>query len=156
MKLEGKFKTRPIRFIQIIEHKDWKLKLYSISSKKESVSEKTIENALKNLDDWLSKTDSTNFENYKISTLILHEWEGGIFAIINWWIDENMLQHYVYLSTNENPCDYKLFSANGIVTCVWELAVLWHERNAWVEHVLKKDKNPDIETYLNNVLNCDV
>jgi hypothetical protein len=30
------------------------------------------------------------------------------------------------------------------------------ERNAWVEHILKKYKNPNIETYLNTVLNCDV
>lgn len=31
MKEISKYKTRPIRFLRVIEHDDWKIKMYSIS-----------------------------------------------------------------------------------------------------------------------------
>ena len=43
-----------------------------------------------------------------------------------------------------------------LMDCVWEMAILWHERNAWVKHVLMKNENPDFEGYLNEQLNQDI
>lgn len=147
------YKPRPIRFIEIFHFNDWKIKVYSISYRNEYVSEKFILKAKENLGEWLVKSNSTALETYKTATLILHEGKEGCFAIINWWIDENMLQHFVYLSSNEDA-EYNLYSNSGIITCVWELSVLWFERNAWVKHVLKNN-SPDFEAYLNEQLNQD-
>ena len=36
--------------------------------------------------------------------------------------------------------------------CVWDLAVLWHEREAYVRHVLGPAQGPDIERYLSERL----
>jgi len=33
--------------------------------------------------------------------------------------------------------------------------ILWHERNLWVEHVLKKSDNPDWDSYLNHYYELD-
>lgn len=152
----SKFKTRPIRFIEIYKAANWRLKIYSISSRNEYVSDAYITNAKKHIGKWLSLSEETNLETYNIATLMLHEYKEGCFAIINWWIDENMLQHYVYLTENEMSDEFKLFSSNGIVTCVWESAVIWFERNAWVKHVLMKNENPDFESYLLEQLNDDL
>ena len=84
-------------------------------------------------------------ETYGIATLIIHKGKEGCFAIINWWIDENMLQNHVYLARNETPDDFAVYSDKGIMTCVWEMAVLWYEH-----------KQPDVESYLNKHLNADV
>lgn len=152
----SKYQTRPIRFIEIYKISNWTLKVYSISSKNEYVSKHYLNNAKKNIKNWLEKSSETNLETYNIATLMLHECKEGCFAIINWWVDENMLQHYVYLTKNEQSEEFELFSHNGIVTCVWESAVIWFERNAWVKHVLMKNENPDFESYLQEHLNQDV
>jgi hypothetical protein len=149
------YEKRPIRFIEIYQIADWKIKIYSISSKNEFVSQQFVSNAKMELINWLKLSETNSLEKYNIATLILHQCKEGCFAIINWWIDDNMMQHYVYLSKNENE-NFKLFSSNGIVTCVWELAVIWFERNAWVKHVLMNNKNPDFESYLNKQLNEDI
>jgi hypothetical protein len=58
-----------------------------------------------------------------------------------------MLQNFVYLKAN-NAAEFVLFSDKGISTCVWEMAIWWHERNAWVKHILMKNEKPDFEAYL--------
>ena len=152
----SKYQTRPIRFIEIYKVANWTLKIYSISSRNEFVSNSYIINTKKNIESWLQNVAQTNLDNYRVGTLMLHECKEGCFAIINWWIDENMLQHYVYLTKNEQSQEFELFSNNGIVTCVWESAVIWFERNAWVKHVLMKNENPDFESYLQEHLNEDI
>src|SRR5205807_2733660 len=48
-----------------------------------------------------------------------------------WWSDQNILQHHLY-------------GAPRISYCVWELAVRWLEREAWVETLLDKPEAPDL------------
>jgi hypothetical protein len=152
----SKYQTRPIRFIEIYKVANWTLKIYSISSKNEYVPESYLTNAKKSIEKWLTHSEETSLETYNIASLMLHEYKEGCFAIINWWIDQNMLQHYVYRTENEASEEFKLFSSNGIVTCVWESAVIWFERNAWVKHILMKNDNPDFESYLSEQLNDDL
>lgn len=152
--IKANYQERPIRFMEIYEHKDWHIKIYSITNKGEFVDGKYIDIAKAHLDNWLAQSKIYELKTYQIATLIIHEGKEGCFAILNWWIDENMLQNYVYLiDKNEN---IQLYSDNGICTCVWEMAVWWHERNAWVNHVLKKHQQPDFESYLNDQLNINI
>jgi hypothetical protein len=150
------YKPRPIRFLENYQHNDWQIKTYSISIHNEFVKQENVENAKTYLTEWFQKTDNYPLENYKIATLIIHEFKGGCYAIINWWIDENMLQQFVYLATNEKPSEFILYSDKGIITCVWEMAVLWFERNAWVENVLMNERQPDFKNYLQQHFNADV
>ncbi len=96
------YKKRPIRFLNIIIVGKWKIKTYSISSKDDFVDAIYLEKAKNELSKWLLLSENNSLETYNIATLILHQCKEGCFAIINWWIDENMLQHYVYLAKNEN------------------------------------------------------
>lgn len=148
------YKPRPIRFLELFQHNDWAIKIYSISSKKEQVNADDVALAKNNLEMWLQHSTFYNLETYKIATLILHEFNGGCFAIVNWWTDENMLQNFVYLKAN-NADEFVLYSDRGISTCVWEMAIWWHERNAWVKHILMKNEKPDFEAYLREQLNGD-
>lgn len=154
--IQNAYTTRPIRFIEIYQLADWQIKIYSISVKNEFVQTQVIENAKQHLVEWLENANLYPLATYNIATLILHEGREGCFAIINWWIDDNMLQQFVYFAPYDKLHDFALYSDKGIITCVWEMAVLWFERNAWVEHVLKKAKNPDFETYLQAQFNTDI
>ena len=147
------FEKRPVRFLKLIRHHEWMIKVYSISAFREVADPLYVDAAIANLNEWLQPADKTGLQSYHIATLILHECKEGCFAIINWWIDDNMMQHFVYLTSPHRPVDFKIYSDSGIVTCVWELAVLWHERNAWIEHVLKQSDHPDFEKYFEQQLN---
>lgn len=148
------FKTRPINFIEVFNCNDWRIKFYTITLDSAVVSTETVHLVKSHLATWLLKSQDYSLPNYKIATLIIHKWRGGHFAIISWWIDENMIQILVFLATNEEPVNFKLYSDKGIVTCVWELEVLWFERNAWVEEVLKKQiTESNIHNYLQISLN---
>lgn len=149
------YKKRPVRFLEWYQVDGWTLKIYSISSKKERIGADQLADAKKQLPHWLKLAQTQTLPTYQLATLILHEWEGGCFAVINWWVDQNMLQHYVYLATVEQPGQFALFSDSGIISCVWESAVLWFERNAWVKHVLLQHKKPNFEAYINEQLNDD-
>lgn len=155
MKVFNPYKSRPIRFIEVFQYKNWYIKLYSISIFQEHVKDENIQLAKSYLKKWLLRATDYNLETYNIANLILHEFKDGCFAIINWWTDENMLQSFVYLKKN-NVQHFEIYSNNGINTCVWEMAIWWHERNAWIKHILSKNNNPDFESYLNDVINENI
>lgn len=156
MRIQQKYKTRAVRFLEVYPLGDWRIKVYTITIKDAFVDLKTIKLVKSKLPEWLQQKENYGLETYGIATLIIHKGKEGCFAIINWWIDENMLQNHVYLASNETPDDFAVYSDKGIMTCVWEMAVLWYERNLWVKYVLKKHKQPDVESYLNKHLNADV
>ncbi|MBL7977683.1 MAG: hypothetical protein JNN12_05020 [Bacteroidetes Order II. Incertae sedis bacterium] len=103
---------------------------------------------------WLQHAQLISLTHYNIATLIIHQGKEGYYAIISWWIDENMLQLFAYFSSNPMTEDFQMVSDKGIVSCVWEMAILWFERNVWVEEVMLQHNNPDARTnYLNRHLN---
>ena len=124
MSINNKYTTRPIRFLEVYECENWKIKIYSISVHREYVKSETVKIAKSNISEWLKNAANYPLETYQIATLILHEGKEGCFAIINWWIDDNMLQQFVYLSNNIDPNEFKLYSDKGIITCVWELEII--------------------------------
>lgn len=155
MSINNKYTTRSIRFLEVYECGNWKVKIYSISVHREYVKNEIVKIVKSNISEWLKNAANYPLETYQIATLILHEGKEGCFAIINWWIDDNMLQQFVYLSNNIDPNEFKLYSDKGIITCVWELEIIWFERNAWVKHVLTDPANADFTSYLNEHLNKD-
>ena len=148
-----KYKNRKVDFLKVELISNWKVKIYTLTINDSFQSSVLLEAAIIEAAQWLKKSKSTNLKTYRIATLILHEAREGIFSIINWWTDESMLQNFVFFTPyNCNPIIFKLYSDKGIISCVWELAVFWHERNAWINHVLKNPDNPNFEDYLNDTM----
>ena len=151
------YQTRPIRFLGLEEFGAWTVKLYSISTKNEYADEKRIQAAKDRVPEWLLQAELTGLPYYKVATLIIHEGRDGCFAIISWWTGENMLQLFAYMADEKLPNQFHLISDKGIVSCVWEIAILWFERNAWVRNVLMQPENPDaLHQYLLAQLNDDL
>ena len=146
-----KFKKRAVKYLDVIEFGDWKFKLYSMKYNELRVTPE-IENVIKaSLPDWIKENSQINdFPNYKIGTVIIHEAMDSILVVVNWWVYENVIQNHVYVSEYETPNKFVDFTSKGLRFCVWEMNILWHERNLWVEHVLKKADNPDWDAYLNH------
>lgn len=151
------YAPRPVRYLGLLHCDGWRIKTYSISVKSERVSEGAVALVESLLPTWLANNTAYPLDTYRIASLILHDGREGCFAILSWWIDSNMLQAQVHLATDAARRDFRLFSDRGIFTCIWEMAVLWFERNAWVEHVLAHPEDPQgIDRYLAQHLNADV
>jgi len=155
MNIQQGYAPRSVRFKGHFLFEDWRIKLYSISVRNEHVEESRLNEVKFNLSKWLEKSCAYPLDTYRMATLIIHEGKEGCFVILNWWIGENMLQNFCYLKRHGEP-DFQLYSDQGMMACIWEMAVLWHERNAWVRNILQQPQNPDVNAYLADGLNADV
>lgn len=147
------YHSRPIRFVDRVLLDDWQIKLYWISWKGEKVNKELVERGIKIIHKRL-KSVSNKFMHYNIGFGIIHEGKDGTYAIISYWIEENMLDHMVFMFDTNNQDGFKRLEPDSIVTCVWELEVLYYEKVAWIDHVLKKPA--DLNAYLNSTVNVDI
>ena len=142
-----KYNPREIKFKGIQTVKDWKIKNYSISYDKQSFSEEMERRSLQLLQTELPKiTDNV----YGVGFMIVHHGKGANFVLLDWWCNENELQHQVYYSKKEAPTQLKKQNSGAPIVCVWDLIVINHERNAWVEHMMIE--KPKISKYLKNYI----
>lgn len=143
-----KYKKRKIEFVKTFKQQNWQIKYYTIEAALTKVNSKCFNAVKQELPIWLKQQNNHNLATYKVATLMLHQGKEGCFAILFWFVDENMIQLYAYLAKKENPTTFELFSDSGIVTCIWELEVIWHERKAWIKHILKQANTPNLRDYL--------
>jgi hypothetical protein len=63
---------------------------------------------------------------------ILHQGRTGDYFVLGWWDRENELPLHVFVrdSNGWRP------AANGESVCVWDLRLIWHEREAYVRTML--------------------
>ena len=146
------YRTRNVQFHCLVESAGWKTKVYTLAKQKPFEAAEALAASLKNLGTWLQRSANCEYDVYNIACLIVHECDDGVFSVLNWWTGEHMLQNFVYFSAEDNPQQFELISEGGLTCCVWEMAVFWHERNAWIQHVLEKGDRPQIDSYLSDVL----
>ncbi len=150
------YKERSIRFCDLVEVNDWKVKIYTISKEGDFNNESFIRNVIKKLPDWLELKNGFDDSNDKIAFLILHSGTEGIFSLINWWVGTNMLNTHIFFSNHDDQENFKMISGTGLAPCIWELEVINHERVSWTKNILKASENPNLEKYLSDVINMDI
>ncbi len=73
------------------------------------------------------------------------------FLLVSTWRNENELWESVYAKDGSRQSDFEQFSFQGShrgTFCVWELAAVWHEQQAWKRYLLSvRDDNARL-TYL--------
>ncbi len=149
------YKTRKIEFRETIEVNDWKIKIYTISKIGNFDHPVFYQFVQKEIASWLTMENSFNADHDQIGFLILHAGTEGIFSLMNWWVDQYMLNTHIFLSNPNKPNQFKKISGDGLAPCIWELEVINHERLSWMKNVLQKEE-PDYPTYINDVFNCEI
>lgn len=150
------YQSRSIQFYELLIVENWTIKIYTITSNVRFRAIDVLNNAKKNLTQWLKTSQSLRLPTYGIAFLIVHEGKDGVWSLINWWIGGEMLQSSTYYTSFGNPAEFKLCPSEGGMACVWELAVMAHERKAWINHVLKRATVPDFIAYLNDRIAGDI
>jgi hypothetical protein len=109
------------------------LKWYRLAPQDEPVPE-AIDRLARN---YLGKT---NLEAKGLGFVILHRCGNGFyFLIVNTWRGNNEVWETVFYKDGEAMRDFAPFPRDGAHKpsfCVWELAAVWHEKEAWERFLL--------------------
>ncbi len=147
MAINQMYERRYFRFLDLWDIGDWKMKAYGITTKKSNPNVNLIAAARKTADDLLSDV-AVDDHTYGIGYIGIHDGATSNFVFIDWWADDNELHHHVYTSPNDNPEDLKPADIETAKACVWDLHLMYFERNAWVKHVLSGQGAGGFEPYL--------
>jgi prepilin-type processing-associated H-X9-DG protein len=154
VELTGPYRTRTIRFLDLWSFESWRMKNYGISYDGRGPSELRIDSARRVAGDGLA-TSAAGANHYGVAFIGVHQGRTGNFLFVDWWADENELHHHVYVSPLERPADIEYATPTGLAACAWDLFLVGHERDSWVNNVLRFSDNPDLYGYLQARLNTN-
>lgn len=142
------YKDRSISYIDTLLIKDCSIKIYTISFRTEFKAISTLNEVLKEVEQWVDLLADSHLPTHKNAFLIVHEAREGTIILFNWWTGENMIETKLFYASFETPnrIEPSLFNSKQLV-CIWELEVFFHERNAWIKHVLSNRVKADFEAY---------
>jgi hypothetical protein len=151
------YRTRPIRHIETWIHDGWRVKVYGISAAGDRPSAELVAAIKRQAAATLPRPAVTD-DRYGVAFTYAHQGrDGGGFASVNWWGNENELFHHQY----EAPADavgalLPVEQTGGSSACVWDIAVIGYERQAWIDLVLANEAGPDIDAYMAAVMHADM
>lgn len=150
------YKTRKIAFRELHAVDQWQVKTYTITKYEQFGAEASYQAALAMLSEWLQMENSFDARHEHLAFLIIHEGTEGVFAILNWWVGENMLNTHIFMAHKSTPTVFEKISGDGLAPCIWELEVINHERLSWIRNILKSPNKPAIQNYLNDQYNGEI
>ena len=88
----------------------------------------------------------------ELGFVILHRCgDDFYFLLVNTWKNENELWESVYAKTSADDANFSLVPIahpHHATFCVWELAAVWHEQQAWRKFLLSEGTQADKTNYL--------
>jgi hypothetical protein len=159
------YRPRRIRFERLATSVHGTLKLYTISADGTPVDPSVITAAVITATDYLSRPIPPlhaatiawhELPAHGAGALIVHRALDTTFVLLDWWVGFNMLRHRVWVAPNAAPHALQSIDEAGIAMCVWELAVIQHERAAWLRHVLTPDAAGRLDAYFADTITADL
>jgi hypothetical protein len=145
------YAARPIRPLPDLVHGRWRAKVYGIAYDRPAPRPELVDAAHEVARETLPATGG----DYGVAFMGVHDGRGHCFVFVDWWADENELHHHVFVSPAAAPAGLEERTASGLSACVWDLAVLCFERDAWVSTVLANPDGPDVDAYFARRLSTD-
>lgn len=139
------YAPRSIQLVDPIRHNGWELKRYAVRYGSGSVDHERFasgrEIALGEL-----PSPAANSQRIGAGFLIEHQGNGADYLILCWWDRENEMPIRVFLRSDDEHTGWRP-ARGGESVCVWDLQILWGERQAYVATVLA-GTTPDRDGYL--------
>jgi hypothetical protein len=147
----------PRRVVPLGEHHvdGWRLKLHGLFATGDTTTDPAARvGALRAADDALPRPASGG-GRYGVGFVIVHRATNAYSYVVGWWSYNCLLSLAAYTARVSDPADVARSPARQ-AGCVWELAVIDHERRAWTESVMRAGPEADLEAYLAAVLTAEV
>lgn len=146
------YAERSFRFVELLSTDGWRMKLYGIAADRELPRAELLDAARRIAAETLAKETANN---YKVGFIGAHDGRNASFVFIDFWGNENELFHRVFISRDNDPNSLAPAKDLDSSVCVWDLRLQAFEREAWINHILRKANAPDFEGYLAARLNED-
>lgn len=147
------YRNRTIRPLGIRKVHGWRLKAYEVLYGRAPLHQAVYEDGLAVAARELPQPPSS-LGRSGVGFVIFHQGRGVRFLILNWWDRENELFNRVMIRGMVED-DIWVRAREGEVACVWDLQIVWFEREAWVDTVLRRPEAPDVDAYLTRVLRVE-
>lgn len=148
-----RYAPRRIRSLGVRDHDGWRLKRYAITYDSRVLNGRVLESA-ESLALAALPMPATALGRHGVGFLGIHLGRDADLVFVSWWARQNELQHLVWTAAPGVDEGWRPATPDGLLGCVWDLLVLGHERQAWVDAVLATDP-PDFEHYLANGLDTN-
>lgn len=135
------YQPRPVLFQGVDAHDGWRIKRYAIHLPGETFDAERFRPVLPLALAALPRP-ATAPGRPGGAVVITHQGAGVDYLILGWWDRENELPIRVWV---RDGAGWRT-AQGGESVCVWDLGVLWSEREAWVRHGMKTD-GPDLDRW---------
>jgi hypothetical protein len=125
------FEPRPVQFLGIEEIRGYRLKCYSIVHGDVPFRREEFDGGMTLAANALPSPAVTDVRP-GVGFVILHQGRTGNYLILSWWDNENELPTRVFVRTDGEWRPGRESES----FCVWDLEVMWREREAYVVTVL--------------------
>lgn len=146
------FEPRRFAFHGLRRRGDWRLKLYSVLYGPGPLDWQRFEPGL-TLAEASLPAPAIVSGRPGVGFLIVHQGRTGNYTVLGWWDRENELPIRVFVNPGAHPGGWRPARANESV-CVWDLEILWAEREAYVATVLGP-AGSDVGGYLARVFETE-
>jgi hypothetical protein len=154
VRVEPRYQPRHARFIRLETLGDWRLKVYGLSllgrPARSELVEATVELARASL-----PRPAVTDDRYGAAFAIAHDAATASIGLVYWWQSANELHQRCYAGPLETPRAMTAM-AHPAAGCVWEMAIIGFERQAWLDEVLASPDGGSIDRYLARRLHADV
>lgn len=137
------YSKRSIRFQGLKDIAGYQLKIYSILHEKRTFNEKLLLQAL-DLSATVLPQPAVNDDRPGVGFLILHQGLTADYLILSWWDNENELPTYIFVY---DKVAWRMAHSSESF-CVWDIEVMWQEREFYVSTFLTKSCADKIGAYL--------
>lgn len=126
------YEPRPLTPLGVINVRGYRLKAYSIVYGEAPFERKAFDAGLVLAERELPVPAAAPARP-GVGFVIFHQGRTGPYLILGWWDNENELPVRVFLA---DPLNWRP-ATSGESFCVWDLRVVWHEREAYIRTMLK-------------------
>ncbi len=142
-----RFCGRVIRFTGVVMLRGTRFKRYDITARGVPVDEASYGRGAVAAEELLPR-EAVGPERPGVGVMIRHTGAGMEYLVVCWWDNQNELITRVLVRGEGAGGGEWRDGAGSYSFCVWDMEVMWHERNAYVRHVMSPESAPDIEAYL--------
>ena len=153
--LTAPYRPRAVRPLGVWNQNGWRLRVHGIGKDREIPRPPVVE-ATEQLARVVLPQPPVTKHRYGVGFVGVHDAGSGCYAFVDWWADHNELHHRAFVGPGDRPEAMKPVTGEGSTACVWDLAVIAFEREAWVEAVLDNPSGPDPDRYVAAELHADV
>ena len=145
-------RVRPLGLLQI---DDWRVKLHGLSAAPGDDLEAAVHDGARKAATEALPRPGIGGGRYGVGFVIAHRTDNAYSYVVGWWSYGCLLSTAGYSARFSDPA-YLTRSPSRQAGCVYELAVIDHERRAWTQMVLREDAEGGLEGYLGAVLSGTV